>query len=559
METISYKRTVASHPESATESGELPNSLPLNLVVRSSETIAELCDYPEGEAREQFALEALRIGVMALKQARGQLDAELVRRESDRLLQTLDGKLNEHSRSLNDRMTNVLKEYFDPNNGRFQERIDRLIKRDGELEQLLIRQIGEEDSALCKTLTSHVGEDSPLMKHLGLDEAGGLLSSLRETLESQLESQRDNVLKQFSLDNKDGALARFLAELNEHHGELTDNLQQKIDEVVGEFSLDDEQSALSRLVKNVERAQKTITSEFSLDEESSALSKLKKMLEVTNSEIHNHLSLDEQNSALSRLKRELLELNERDRKINQEFQEEVKIALNAMVARKQEAERSTRHGVDFEDALYTFLQHEMRNSGDLLTQTGNTTGRIKNCKVGDCLLELGPESTAAGGRIVFEAKEKSGVSQSDALSEIDTARKNRDAQVGLFVYSKKSAPEGMEPFARYGHDVLVVWDAENPESDIILRAAISLARALCVRAQQLSQEASADFTAIDEAVREIEKRAASLDDVETWAKTIQNNSDKILKKIGALRKSLIKQVETLDEKTEELKRVLKQD
>ena len=108
-----------------------------------------------------------------------------------------------------------------------------------------------------------------------------------------------------------------------------------------------------------------------------------------------------------------------------------------MVSRKQESERSTRHGIDFESALFTFLQHNTRNTDDLITPTGNSTGQIKNCKVGDCVLELGPESAAAGARIVFEAKEKQGVSIADALAEIDTARKNRAAQVGLFVFSKK--------------------------------------------------------------------------------------------------------------------------
>ena len=44
------------------------------------------------------------------------------------------------------------------------------------------------------------------------------------------------------------------------------------------FSLDDEESALSRLVRNVDRAQRTITSQFSLDDDQSALARLKREL-----------------------------------------------------------------------------------------------------------------------------------------------------------------------------------------------------------------------------------------------------------------------------------------
>ena len=75
------------------------------------------------------------------------------------------------------------------------------------------------------------------------------------------------MLREFSLDNKDGALARMIGELTNNHGQLTEALEKKIDAVVDEFSLDKEDSASSRLVRNVDRAQSTITREFSLDDE----------------------------------------------------------------------------------------------------------------------------------------------------------------------------------------------------------------------------------------------------------------------------------------------------
>ena len=119
---------------------DLPYSLPLELTVQDSETIAELCAYAEGDAREQFALKALRIGVLAMNQARGQIDTEAIRRESDRLIENMEGRLNEHANLVHERVTSRLQEYFDPENGRFQERVERLVKQDGELEVLLRRR-----------------------------------------------------------------------------------------------------------------------------------------------------------------------------------------------------------------------------------------------------------------------------------------------------------------------------------------------------------------------------------------------------------------------------------
>ncbi len=509
--------------------GELPFSLPLELVVRDPEIIAELANYSEGAERLDFASHALRIGVLALKQARGRIDADLVRRESERMLGDLQRELNEHAQLVQGRLAGSLKEYFDPQDGRFHERVDRLIQHDGELEQLLRRQIGSEDSELGKTLTAHFGAESPLMKLLSPDQSRGLLASLRGTLDEQLQAQREHVLNEFSLDNKDSALSRLVAELVENHGAASGQLQEKIDELMRQFSLNEEESALSQLVRNVERAQKTITNEFSLDDEQ---------------------------SALARLKRELLTLMSEQQETTRKFQEEVKVSLESMAARKREQQKSTRHGLEFEDAVFEFVQREALKVGDVATFTGNTTGQIKNCKVGDCLIELGPDTAAPGELIAIEAKEKQGYQLATAREEIETARKNRDGQVGLFVFSKKSAPEGFEPLCRYGQDVFVVWDAEDSATDLYLQVGTSLARALCVRRRFEQEGQSVDFSDIDKSVLEIEKRASSLEEVATWTKTIQSNSEKILSRVSATRKSLQKHAEMLREKTDALKDTL---
>lgn len=508
------------------ENGELPFLVMLELAVRDAEVIEELARHAEGDEREEFALSALKIGVLALKQARGRIDADVVRRESDRFLETLEGRLQDHSNVVHARLSGALKEYFDPQDGRFQERVNRLVCRDGELEQVIRRLVGSEDSELHKTLTGHFGQESPLMKLLSPDQTKGLLSVLRQTVDEQLAGQRDHLLKQFSLDNKDGALARFISELTENHGTLSEQLQDKIDSLAQQFSLNDEESALSRLVRNVERAQKTITNEFSLDDD---------------------------NSALARLKREILVLMSEHRDMHQKFQEEVKIALESMAARKREAERSTRHGLEFEESVSRFLLEECSKAGDVGTPVGNTTGNIKNCKVGDVLIELGPDTAAAGARIVIEAKEQASCHLAAARSEIETARTNRGAEIGIFIFSKRCAPESMEPVTRYGQDVFIVWDAEDPASDIYLRVGLTLARALCVRGRQQSEGRKIDFTELDRAINEVEKRSGSLDEVTTWTETIQRNSEKILTRIRAARKALDTQVELLREKVDHLR------
>src|SRR2546426_345141 len=88
-----------------------PNTVSLNLEIRDPDTIAELLNYAAGRPRDQFALHALRIGVLALRQARGQLDADLIQYETKRMLEGMETQLGQHARLVQDRLSASLKEY----------------------------------------------------------------------------------------------------------------------------------------------------------------------------------------------------------------------------------------------------------------------------------------------------------------------------------------------------------------------------------------------------------------------------------------------------------------
>jgi hypothetical protein len=438
----------------------------------------------------------------------------------------MQSRLDDHSRSIHERTATTLREYFDPQSGRFQERVNRLIGRDGELEQLLRRQLGADDSELAKTLAAHFGNESDLLQWLNPDQTRGLLFAVRTALEEQLVEQREHVVNQFSLDNKDGALCRFITELTEQNGQMTGQLQEQIELLTRQFSADEEDSVLNRLMENVARSTRVITAEFSLDEEK---------------------------SALARMKRELLGLLNEHREQNQKFQEEVKLALQSMVVRKQEAARSTRHGVDFEAAVVEFVQTESQKTGDVAEATGARVGSIKNCKKGDVVIELGPESVAPGAKIVVEAKESANFQLADAREELDEARKNRGASVGLFIFSKRTAPPATEPLSRLGDDVFTVWDPDDAESDLYLKLALSVSRALAVRHQHQNAAQTADLQELEQAILHIEKATNGLDELETSATQVSKHGEKMLGRIGLIRKELQRQLEVLREKTAAMK------
>lgn len=528
-------------------------SIPLTLVVSDRETVAELLQRSDGRERDEYALAALRIGVLSLKHARGQIDADAVRREGEKLLNDLKSALDGSRDDIHTNLTNALREYFDPTNGRFEERVKRLIEQDGELEQVLQRQVGGSGSVLAATLAQHIGENSPLMKLLNPEEASGLVSSIRATVSSVIDEEQKRILGEFSLDNDQSALKRLVKELTEANGRLKTDLATEVGTVVQEFSLDKEDSALSRLVKRVETAQATITKEFSLDEDGSALSRLSSVINDAKGSIDANLTLDNEASALFRLKRELVEILANHETKVQGFQTNVLSALESITAQRKESARSTQHGKDFEATACEVIEKEVQKAGDIPTKTGLTTGLIKNCKVGDLVVQLGGDCAAAGEKFVIEVKEKEGYSLIDALAEIDTARKNRGASVGLFLFSALTAPSGMDVLSRHGDDVLVVWDAQRIETDVVLRAGLSLAKALCVRKQRERDKDAGNWDEIDSAILAVEKEVVRLGQMKTWTDTIYSNSGKLQDEIRKMTGNLEKQVAALRESVETLK------
>jgi hypothetical protein len=486
------------------------DALPLLLRVRDPELVQELSAIADPREREAVALAALRIGWLSLRTARGQVDAQAVRGEVERMLGELRSGLDAHRSHLQEQLGRALREYFDPEGGRFEERVRRLVHDDGELATVIRNQVAGSDSALARTLAQHVGEGSALLRTLDPANAEGLVAGITRLVDEALGAQRAAILGEFSLDNREGALARLVGELTQSHGKLSEALQGRIDAVVREFSLDAEDSALSRLVHRVERAQQQISAEFTLDSET---------------------------SALARLRREWLAIAEKMASQVGEMQKHLEVELAKLTTARERDARSTAHGNAFEAALLRWLAERALAQGDVFEATGQTTGVIRNCKKGDAVVELGPGHLAAGARIAIEAKEDASVTLARAREEIDEARRNRSATAGVFVHSARSAPEGFPAFHVLAEDVFVVWDLEDPASDVRLEAALAVARALATRARG-ERTTEVDFGDLERAIRHVEKQLQGLDEIQTSATTIEGSAGRIKERARILRGNL---------------------
>ncbi|MCL4851247.1 MAG: hypothetical protein KJZ78_07660 [Bryobacteraceae bacterium] len=493
-----------------------PATLDLNLRVSDPEVISEVEKHLAGADRERYGLTALRLGVLALRQARGELDAVAVRDAGNRILHDLELLFRERGGKIADDLASALRRFFDPASGELPRRLESLLQQDGELERFLRQHVGPDGSTLAKTLDQHL---EPLSRLLDPEEAHGLKAEIESMLNAVLDDQRNRILREFSLDNEASALSRLLRRVTEDNGKLTGDVKTLVDELANEFSLDKPDSALCRLVKTVEDANGLIGRSLTLDDETSPLSRLKRELQST----------------INGLVRE-----------NAEFQKEVRDALTKLQTQRETAAKSTLHGHTFEEQVGELLNAEATRLNDICESTGNSTGTIAYCKTGDFVTTLGPDSAAPGTRVVWEAKSDKSYDLARALQELEQARKNRHAQVGIFVFAKDAAGGGLEPFARYGNNLVIVWDPEDNSTDIYPKAAYSLARALVIRENHESVETEQALRAIDVAARAIEKQLAHLDDIRKWAQTVRNNGDNIASRAERMREDLAKEIDVLD-------------
>jgi hypothetical protein len=537
---------------------EIPHPIPdaamvLSLRVFDPEVVAELQKHAESIPREAFGLGALRLGILSLRQAAGEIDAGAIREAGQKLLSCLAELLAKRGTEITADLTSALRQYFDPTTGALPQRIEDLLRNDGELDRAMRAHLAPENSTIAQALASHLGEESPLFKLLSPSDANGLKAQISVMLQSVLEEQQRHILKEFSLDNKESALSRLIIELEVSNGELSTDFKTQVEGLVDEFSLDKPESALSRLVAKVEATQKAISDEFSTDNEQSAITRLSRMMQDTRDQIDRNLTLDEESSALYRLKREVQTTIEGLVKSNTDFQSEVRATLATMQARREEASRSTQHGLTFEDQFGLVLNAEVQRLNDTHEATGTKTGAIKNCKTGDFVTELGPDSAAPSARIVWEAKDDKSYDLRKALGEVEEARKNRSAQVGVFVFGSSSAPEGLQPFARYGNNIVVIWNPDDPASDLLIKAALSVSRALVIRENHAASGTAQSLVEIELATRAIEKQLGYLDQIKTWADTVKSNGDKISDRAGRMNADLTREIESLDQNVQALK------
>lgn len=198
------------------------------------------------------------------------------------------------------------------------------------------------------------------------------------------------------------------------------------------------------------------------------------------SAIRRLVNADGDDSPLVQLKRDLArEVKDQLHEVKDDLKAiSEKIAINDAVA--PVIALSTAKGFTFEEVLDRLLNRIAAVHGDLAERTGHELGSAAT-KKGDEVVTLSRDDTPGGSaRIAYEAKTQR-LNMRATLAELDEAMTNRDASVGVAVFSDQTLAPTAVPFQFFGNKAVVVLDPAGHE-DGALRLAYMWSRWVARRA-----------------------------------------------------------------------------
>jgi hypothetical protein len=94
-------------------------------------------------------------------------------------------------------------------------------------------------------------------------------------------------------------------------------------------------------------------------------------------------------------------------------------------------------------------------------------------------------------------------------------------------------------------DLLVIWDESDATTDVYVKAAVSVARALVIQKQSDLGRSSADVVEIEQCIRSVEGLVAAVDSMAHDAQIVIKRGTRIGKTSNRVRERLAEEVERL--------------
>jgi hypothetical protein len=484
--------------------------------------------------RAQLAVDAWAIGLRALRNARAEAQESHLSDIGEKLKVDLGSALTIMVQQHQERVETALRRYFDPTDGELARRLERFVEDDGELPRLLQRFAAPDGGLIAETLALHVGEQSALLRRLNPTATDGIVQTLKQVCTTAVSDSQTAMQQALDPLKAGSPVARLLVALRQELKKAESDRSKQMITAFKALDANDPNSLLSNLARQSKTASESLLSAMNPANDKSPLAHLRN-------------SLGELLERHAKTSRELLE-EQRGRQVV--FEKDLRETVARIETQRAANRASPRGGADFEDRVLAAVRHRLGAGPYVCTKTGNVAGIRDTCRVGDFIVRFTDESAWAGASIVFECKHDQSYSVDKAIKELDVARANRDASVGVFVMAQSHASADFPDLSRIGHNILVSWDPDDAGANYRLDAAVMLAMTLASRKRQVTDHASTD------AVRDIENLLANQ---AAHVEKMRKASDGIRKHNDAIRKELDKaenELRTLVGKAQETLRAL---
>ena len=179
------------------------SDLSLNLIVREVDVLKYLTQY-ESPQREEKALEALKVGVIAILSASPSLDTKVVEEKFSAIEMKLEGYTNEFKTSLEE----DLKKYFEKEKGDIPLTLNSFFGERGILSTKLREYFDENNGRVNLLLKNELGPGSAFTISLDPNNKESVISRIERKVEDKLLATTGDLIDQFSLDKDTSGMSR---------------------------------------------------------------------------------------------------------------------------------------------------------------------------------------------------------------------------------------------------------------------------------------------------------------------------------------------------------------
>ncbi|CAN5460116.1 hypothetical protein BH10PLA2_BH10PLA2_30990 [soil metagenome] len=199
---------------------EVISSLDLNLIVSDPNVLAYLVPFDDERIQCEKALEALKVGVIAIQSASPTLDTQVVQTK----FAEVESRLKEQMAEFQKKVADNLVRYFAENDGVVPRSIDGVFGDNGAVTRTLQAFFDPTDGKLSRLMQTQIGPQSLFGKALDPQNKQGIIVLIEARIRELVEAKLDEVLQQFSLDQDGSAMCRLKGMMSDFFGQLNQSL-----------------------------------------------------------------------------------------------------------------------------------------------------------------------------------------------------------------------------------------------------------------------------------------------------------------------------------------------